>query len=271
MRGMFSAGVIDVMMENGITFDGAIGVSAGAAFGCNYKSHQIGRVLRYNTKFCRHKKYCGLAVWLKTGNMYNRDFCFGEVPLKHELFDFDTYEKDPMEFYVVCTDVETGEAVYHKYEGKDDHVFEWLRASAAMPIVSEIVEIDGQKLLDGGVSDSIPIKYFESIGYTKNVAILTQEKHFRKKGFPMAPLLKLIYRKYPNFIKTATERHKDYNETLDYIAEKEKSGDLFVIRPECPLGVKMVERDPEKLTNAYNLGRATAEKHLESLKEFLKN
>ena len=144
MRGMFTAGVIDVLMENGIKFDGAVGVSAGAAFGVNYKSKQIGRVLRYNTKFVRDKRYCGLGVLLKTGNIYSTQFCYEEVPLKHDIFDFDTYEKNPMEFYVVATDVETGKAVYHKYEGRKDHCFDWIRASASMPMVSQIVEIDGQ-------------------------------------------------------------------------------------------------------------------------------
>ncbi|MBQ7345777.1 MAG: patatin family protein, partial [Oscillospiraceae bacterium] len=165
MRGMFTAGVIDVMMEHGIGFDGAIGVSAGAAFGCNYKSKQIGRVIRYNTRFCQDRRYGGFRVLLKTGNYYSKEFCYEEVPLKHDLFDFDTYEADPMEFYVVCTDVDTGKAVYHRFEGRNDHGFEWIRASASMPLVSEMVQIDGRKMLDGALADSIPIRYFESIGY----------------------------------------------------------------------------------------------------------
>lgn len=150
MRGMFTAGVIDVMMENGIKFDGAIGVSAGAAFGVNYKSEQIGRVIRYNTRFVRDKRYCGLRVLIKTGNIYSTQFCYEEVPLKHDIFDFEVFEKNPMEFYVVATDVESGKAVYHKYEGRNDHCFDWIRASASMPMVSRIVEIEGQKMLDGG-------------------------------------------------------------------------------------------------------------------------
>ena len=164
MRGMFTAGVMDVLMEAGIVFDGAVGVSAGAAFGCNYKSGQIGRVLRYNTRFVRDKRYCGWRVLLRTGDMFSADFCYGEVPRYLDPFDFDAYGKNPMEFYLVCTDMETGEAVYHKYEGWEDAGFDWIRASASMPLVSRPVEIGGRKLLDGGIADSIPVKFFEGLG-----------------------------------------------------------------------------------------------------------
>ena len=270
MRGLFTAGVMDVLMENGIEFDGAIGVSAGAAFGVNYKSKQIGRVLRYNTKFVRDKRYCGVRVFLKTGNIYSTEFCYGEVPLKHDIFDFETYEKNPMEFYVVATDVETGKAVYHKYEGQADHGFDWIRASASMPLVSRIVEIEGQKLLDGGIADSIPVKYFESIGYDRNVAVLTQCRGFQKKKNEVLPFAKLKYKKYPKLVDTLANRHIVYNDTLAYIEEKEKAGELFVIRPEAELPVSRVEKDPEKLKAAYEIGRHTAQDNLSKIKQFLK-
>ena len=269
MRGMFSAGVMDVLMENGIEFDGAIGVSAGAAFGVNYKSKQIGRVLRYNTRFVRDKRYCGLRVLLKTGNIYSTDFCYDEVPLKHDVFDFDTYEKSPMEFYVVATDVETGKPVYHKYGGRADRCFEWIRASASMPLVSQFVEIDGQKLLDGGISDSIPVRYFESIGYGRSIAVLTQCKGFQKKPNKALPLVKVKYRKYPALIKTLANRHHVYNDTLAYIEKKEQAGELLVIRPEQELPVRHVEKDPEKLRAAYEMGRSTATKRLPEILQFL--
>ena len=200
MRGLFTAGVMDVLMENGVEFDGIIGVSAGAAFGCNYKSGQIGRALRYNIKYCRDKRYCGINSLLKSGNLYNTDFCYGEVPLSLDKFDFDAYLKNPAEFYVVCTDVESGRPVYHKYTGAEDSGFDWIRASASMPLVSQIVNIDGKKLLDGGISDSIPVKYFESIGYNKNVAVLTQTKEYRKGKNRMMPLIRRRYKMYPKLI-----------------------------------------------------------------------
>ena len=269
MRGLFTAGVLDVLMENGVVFDGAIGVSAGAAFGVNYKSGQIGRALRYNVKYVRDKRYCGMRVLLRTGNIFNTEFCYGEVPLKLDPFDFDAYEKNPMEFFVAATDVETGLPVYHKYEGREDHCFDWIRASASMPLVSQFVEIDGMKLLDGGVSDSIPVKYFESIGYEKNVVVLTQPKTYRKKENRALPIAKLKYRNYPNLVGAMANRHLCYNETLEYIEEKEQRGELFVIRPETDLPVGRVEKDPDKLRAAYSIGRKTTEELLQSIRAYL--
>lgn len=270
MRGMFTAGVIDVMMEQGIEFDGAIGVSAGAAFGCNYKSRQIGRVIRYNTRFCRDKRYGNWGVLLKTGNFYSKDFCYDEVPMKHDIFDFDTFEQNPMEFYVVCTDIETGEAVYHKYESRHDHGFEWIRASASMPLVSEIVEIDGLKLLDGALADSIPVEYFEGIGYDRNVAILTRPMGYQMKPDATLPLMKLKYRRYPKLLQAMETRYQKYNETLQAIARREQEGTLLVIRPKMPLPVSRTENDPAKLRQAYEIGRQTALARMDEIKQFLK-
>lgn len=270
MRGMFTAGVMDVLMESGVDFDGVIGVSAGAAFGCNYKSGQIGRVLRYNTRFCADKRYSGWRVLLKTGNIFSTEFCYGEVPLKHDVFDFEAFEKSPMEFWVVATDLETGEAVYHRYDGMHDHGFDWIRASASMPLVSEIVEIDGRPLLDGGIADSIPVKFFENIGYDKNIVVLTQPDGYRKGKNSMMPFIKAKYRKYPSFVETAKRRHENYNETLDYINKKEAKGKLLVLRPPYDLPVGKVEKNPEKLKKAYEIGRETARRRIEEIKEYLK-
>lgn len=269
MRGMFTAGVIDVMMESNIEFDGAVGVSAGAAFGCNYKSKQIGRVIRYNTRFCRDNRYCGLSVLLRTGNIYSTEFCYGEVPLKYDVFDFETYRNNPMEFYVVCTDIETGEAVYKKYDGVDEQDFDLIRASASMPLVSQVVEIDGQKLLDGGIADSIPVRFFEDAGYDRNIVVLTQPEGYLKKKNNLIPLMKLKYKKYPKLIEAMANRHLVYNETLEYIARKEKEGSLLVIRPEGTLPVGKVEKDPEKLKIAYELGRSVTAKRLDEIKNYL--
>lgn len=269
MRGMFTAGIMDVMMENGITFDGVIGVSAGAAFGCNYKSGQIGRVIRYNTRFCADKRYGGFRVLLKEGNIFSTPFCYEEVPMKHDVFDFDAFDRSPMEFYVVCTDIESGKAVYHRYEGLNDHRFDWIRASASMPLVSQIVEIDGMKLLDGGVADSIPVRYFESIGYDRNIVVLTQPGDFVKKKNPMMPIVKVKYRRYPKLVEAMGNRHKVYNKTLDYIREKEARGELLVIRPDGPLNIKKVEKDPEELKRVYELGRTVGQRRLGEIKAFL--
>ena len=269
MRGMFTAGVIDVMMEHGIEFQGAVGVSAGAAFGCNYKSKQIGRVIRYNTRFSRDRRYGGYGVLLREGNFYSSKFCYEDVPLKYDIFDFDTYESNPMEFYVVATDVQTGAAEYHLLKARHDHGFEWIRASASMPLVSQMVPIDGRKYLDGALADSIPVRFFESMGYDRNLVILTQPLGFRKKPDPILPLMKLVYRKYPNLVSSMITRHQQYNDSLDYIARWEAAGELLVIRPQEKLPIGRTEKDPEKLRLVYEIGRRTALERIGQIRQFL--
>lgn len=269
MRGMFTAGVIDVMMEHDIAFDGAIGVSAGAVFGCNYKSHQIGRSLRYNTKFCQDPRYASFRSLLTTGDLYGADFCYNEIPNKLDPFDLETYRNSPMEFYVVCTDVETGKPVYQKCMTGDAHDIMWMRASASMPLVSRIVEVDGYKLLDGGISDSIPIRQFQKLGYDRNIIVLTQPLDYVKPKNQMVPLLRVMMRKYPNLVRTMRFRHDIYNATTAYIRKLEQKGRVLVIRPEAPLGIARVEHDPKELTRVYQLGRDVAEKRLEEMQTFL--
>ena len=269
MRGMFTAGVMDVLMENRIHFDGAIGVSAGAAFGCNLKSNQIGRVIRYNKKYCKDPRFCSIRSLIKTGDLYGAEFCYTTIPYELDLFDCEAYLNNPMDFYVVCTDVETGKPVYRKcITGRDEDLI-WIRASASMPIASRVVEATGYKLLDGGISDSIPLEYFESLGYNKNVVILTQPKGYIKKPSKALPLIKASLKDYPNVYKTMQNRHNDYNETISFIEEKEKSGDVLVIRPPEKLPVGRVEHNPDKLQIAYDIGVKTALEQLEEIKNFI--
>ena len=270
MRGMFSAGVMDVMMENGIVYDGAIGVSAGALFGCNYKSKQIGRTFRYNLRYCKDKRFIGLYALVTDGNIVSKNFAYGEVPLKYDKFDIEAYEKNPMEFWVVATDVETGEACYHRCDSFEDHGFEWFRASGSLPLVSQIVEIDGRKYLDGGLSDSIPVRFFEKEGYDRNVAILTQPRDYRKEKSDVNGLIRFKYRKYPKFLDTMEGRPQMYNDELEYIAERERMGELFVIAPKEPLKIKRLDRDMEAIVEAYHQGRDATLERLDELKEFLK-
>ena len=120
MRGLFTCGVIDVFMENGIDFDGAVGISAGAVFGCNYKSRQIGRPRRYNEKYCRDKRYCSIRSLITTGDLYGADFCYRLLPDELDPFDREAFKNDPMEFYVGATDVKTGECVFHTCSDGED-------------------------------------------------------------------------------------------------------------------------------------------------------
>ncbi len=268
MRGLFSAGILDVMMENQIRADGLIGVSAGAAFGCNYKSGQIGRVLRYNKKYCRDLRYCSWRSWFRTGDLFGAVFCYHELPDKLDPFDCAAFEADPMEFYLVCTDVLTGEAVYHRCPQADPECFEWMRASGSMPLVSRIVNIDGGRYLDGAMADSIPLRFFEQIGYDKNLVILTQPEGYLKKPSAAMPLLRLVYRKYPRLLQAMEHRHEKYNETVRYVEEQAAAGRVLLLRPESPLPIKRITRDPDLLQKTYELGRHQAERRLKELKEF---
>ncbi len=270
MRGLFTAGAIDVMMEAGLSYGALVGVSAGACFGCNYKSNQPGRVLRYNLAYCKDPRYCSLRSLIKTGNLFGTDFCYYEIPDKLDLFDVETFEKNPMAFYLVCTDMETGEPVYHQCTStRNPGEMEWIRASSSLPFVAKPVELDGRIYMDGGVSDSIPVRFAESLGYAQNVVVLTQPEGYVKEPSSMMKLIRIQFRKYPNFVQAMKRRHEMYNETISYIRAQEQAGNVLVIRPPEALPVGRVEHDPEKLKLAYQMGREAAMKVLDSLKAFV--
>ena len=269
MRGMFTAGVLDVLMENGLVTDGAIGVSAGAVFGCNYKSHQIGRVIRYNTEYCNDKRYASFKNLGKTGNLYSEQFCYHEVPEKLDPFNEAAFAASPMDFFVVCTDVKTGEPIYHKCRKGDAEDVLWMEASASMPLAAKIVKIGHYGLLDGGVADSIPVRFFESIGYKRNLIILTQPKGYVKKKNKFLPAIRAKYFRYPAFVEAVADRHERYNETLSYISMLEQAGKDYVIRPPIPLEIGAMERDPAQLRRVYETGRAVAQIQVEKIRDFL--
>ena len=268
MRGLWTAGVTDVMMEHDIWPDGLIGVSAGAAFGCNYKSRQIGRAIRYNTRFARDRRYSGVWSLVTSGDYFNAKFGYHVVPYEYDLFDTKTFEQNPMQFIVVCTDVETGEAVYHDMDHVSFDELEWLRASASMPLVSKVVEVQGRKLLDGGVSDSIPLSYFESIGYDRNVVILTQPLGYQKQPSKLMPLMRLSLREHPQFVKAMSERYVMYNRQLEFVAQAEKEGRCLVIRPDEKIPIGHISHDPEQMRRVYEIGRQVGERYIEKIKEF---
>jgi predicted patatin/cPLA2 family phospholipase len=268
MRGLWTAGVTDVMMEHNIRPDGLIGVSAGAAFGCNYKSWQVGRAIRYNTRFAKDKRYSGWRSLLTTGDYFNAQFGYHVVPYEYDLFDTETFRQSPLEFTVVCTDVETGEAVYHVMDHVDYDELEWLRASASMPLASKVVEVQGRKLLDGGVSDSIPLEYYERQGYRRNVVILTQPLGYQKEHNRLMPLMRLALRQYPRFLKALDERHLMYNQQLRYVAQAEQEDRCLVIRPEGKIPIGHLSHDPQQMRKVYDLGRQVGQKYIDKIKEF---
>ena len=269
MRGLFSAGVMDVMMEHNIRFDGIVGVSAGASFGCNYKSHQVGRVLRYNVRFKDDPRYMGLRSLLRTGNLVAAEFSYHTLPKELDLFDFEAYNNDPAEFHVVCTDVMTGEPVYRSLEKMDDEGLEWIRASASMPLVSRPVPLEGRLLLDGGISDSIPLRYFQGKGFERNLVILTQPKGFYKKRTKLMPLFHLFSSRYPAIVQAMSRRHLMYNEELAYLEEQERRGNILLIYPQDTLPIGRTEQDEQKMRRIYAMGREKAEEMLGEIRAFV--
>lgn len=269
MRGMYTAGVLDVMMENQVEVDGVVGVSAGAVFGCNYKSKQIGRVIRYNTKYCSDERYVSLKSLIKTGDLYGAEFCYNELPNHLDLFDVKTYQENPVDFYVTCTDVHTGRPVYHLCSRGDAEDIQWMRASASMPLVSRVVSAGGYDLLDGGISDSIPIRWFYKQGYDKIIVILTQPDGYRKKPSRILPIFRLFMRKYPAIAEAMERRHRNYNGSLRAVKKLEERGKVFLVQPSEPITIGRTEKDAGKLREVYELGRRDAMARLQEMKEFL--
>lgn len=267
MRGIYTAGILDVLMENDIKVDAVIGVSAGALFGINYVSHQIGRVLRYNKKYAGDKRYFGMHSFLTTGNIMNKEFCFNDIIYKLDKFDFDTFSKSKVDFYSVVTNLETGKAEYIKTKDLEKDM-EYFRASGSMPLVSKIVEVNGNKYLDGGIADSIPLQKAKDLGYDRIIVVLTRPKEYRKKPLNMM-IYKMVYRKYPNFIDALANRYKNYNNTVEQIIRSENQKEIFVFRPKEELNINKVEKDVNKIQAVYDLGVEDANKLKDDLLNYL--
>lgn len=268
MRGMYTAGVLDVFLENHIRVDGIVGVSAGVLFGVNYLSNQKGRAIRYNKKYAKDKRYMGMKSLLTTGNIINKKFAYYEVPFTLDVFDEEAYEKADTDFYATITNVETGKAEYVKVENVLEQM-ELLRATSAMPFVSQMVEWNGKQYLDGGVADSIPIGKCQELGYDKMIVILTRPFEYRKKK-ANEKITKIRYRKYPNLVKTINQRYQNYNKTVETIIDLEKKKEIFVIRPSKLIPIKRIERDANKLQEMYDLGLEDGKRNLKELMEYIK-
>jgi len=269
MRGMYTAGVLDTFLENNIEVHGIIGVSAGVLFGVNYLSKQKGRAIRYNKKYVKDKRYMGFTPLIKTGNIINKDFSFYEVPYKLDIFDDETYKKSNTDFYATITNVETGKPEYIKVKSVFEQM-EVLRATSAMPFVSQMVEWEGNKYLDGGISDSIPVDKCKELGYEKIIIVLTRTKEYRKKK-ANEKLTKLKYSKYPNLVTAICNRYKNYNETVEKIIDMENRKEIFVIRPSKEINIKRIEKDENKLQEMYDLGIQDCRNILKELKEYIKD
>ena len=268
MRALFTAGVLDALLDvKELDVDGIIGVSAGALFGANYVSGQKERAIRYNKKYARDKRYMGLHSWITTGNAVNKEFAFYEIPFKLDVFDQEKFKQSKIDFYVVMTNVENGQAEYVLIEDIFEQM-EYLRATSALPFASKIIEINGKKYLDGGISDSIPIDYCQSLGYDKIILILTRPENSYKED-KLNFLYKLVYRKYPNLVERLINMGKDYEVVLKKIKDLENENKIFVIRPPEVLKIGRLEKNEEKIQNVYDIGLNTGKKEIDNLLEYL--
>ncbi len=268
-RGIYTAGVLDVLLENGLIADGVVGVSAGAIHGCSYASMQAGRSIRYNIKYGRDYRFMSFKSLFLSGNMVDTQFCYHELPEKLDVYDNEAFKCSNIEFFAVCTNVETGQAEYVKCTDMFADI-DYIRASASMPLVSKIVEVGGKKLLDGGIADSIPLKAAERLGFEKNIVILTRPLGYRKKPAHLLWLMSWVYRKYPDFVKAFKQRHKEYNKQLDYVEKQEKTGNALIIRPSRLIKISKMEQNLDIVQEMYELGRKDALTALDKIKSFMK-
>ena len=268
MRGLFSAGVLDALLElKELSVNGIVGVSSGALFGVNYVSKQKERAVRYNKKYADDKRYMGLHSWITTGNAVNKDFAFYELPYKLDVFDNETFKKAETDFYVVMTNVESGKPEYVLIEDAFAQM-EYLRATSALPFASKIIEINGKKYLDGGISDSIPIDFCESLGYDKIIAVLTRPEGTYKED-KLGFLYKLVYRKYPNLVNSLLNMATDYKKVLVKIKDLENKGKIFVVRPPEVLKIGRLEKNRDKIQKVYDTGLNTGLKELDNIVKYL--
>ena len=272
MRGIFTTGVLDTMLENNIEIDGIIGVSVGALFGINYFSKQKGRAIRYNKKYLGDKRYISTHSLLTTGNLVNKDFTFYKLTKELDPLDNEIFMNSNKDFYVTTTNIETGEPEYLKINNVYEQLEEF-RASSAMPCASEIIEINNKKYLDGGISDSIPLDKCISLGYDKIIIVLTQPLGFQKPPLDNKQLkmVKLKYHKYHNLINSMQQRYIKYNKTLEKIIDLENKKEIFVIRPSKKINLDIKNTDPSKLDEIYNMGINDWNKIINDLKEYLNN
>lgn len=269
LRGMFTNGILDVFMKNGIRFDAVVGVSAGVLFGCNYKSNQPSRALRYNLRYKDNIEYMSWKSLIKTGNYVNERFSYHLLPYMLDPFDFNEFKKNPMKFYAVCTDIERGCSVYHEIDDANRIGMRWMQASASMPVFAKPVEIDGRYYLDGGITDSIPLKFIQEKGFKKNIVILTQPADFRKKKAHVGLIMKLLLNRYPMVAELMARRHVMYNNELDYIHSELKKGDTFLICPDEKLDIGRLSMKEDKILRVYEAGVEKAQQLLPQIKDFI--
>ena len=270
MKGLYTAGVLDFLMDKKIMFSSVYGVSAGACHMTSYISGQRGRAFDISVDYLDTRWYCGIPSLLATGNIFNTEIAYGLVPDTLNPFDHDAYEKYEGSAYAVVTDVETGKPEYFRLKSCRGKNMDKLRASASLPLVANMVNVNGRKYLDGGLSDAIPLEKSIMSGNAKNLVVLTKEVGYIRKPIPAYELatLKLRYAAYPRVWKLMKDRDVRYNKQLEFISQMEKEGKAFVLRPQHKSETKRIDKNPEHLKALYNEGYTDAEKNYEKLVEY---
>ena len=269
MKGIYTAGVLDFFLEKDLMFSSCYGVSAGACALCSYLSKQQGRTYRIDVNYLDQKAYCSVESLIKTGDLFGVDMNYKLVPEYLDPYDYETFDKYEGKAYAVVTNIRTGKAEYMQLKDIHEDVIA-IRASSSLPLVSRIVKIADEPYLDGGISDSIPIRRSIKDGNRKNVIIMTKEiGYVRKPTQKELPLIRLRYLRYPKVYELMRERHLTYNNTVQYIEEQEKLGNVFVIRPKHGNDVGRVERDKAKLDALYEEGYLDAKNCYQELMAYL--
>ncbi|MCM1418911.1 MAG: patatin family protein [Bacteroides sp.] len=268
-RTAFTCGVLDLFLDREFYLDYVIGASAGICYGVSYSSRQRGRNRAIFEKYVDDPRYMGIKHLLGKGRCYyNLDFVFGEIPGKLLPYSWADYEKYGSTGYAVLTNIETGRPEYLRITEKDE---EWtaLRASCALPILFPPIFIDGKAYMDGGITDSIPFQKALDDGCERVVVVLTRERGYIKKKESLAPLVKLLYPRYPALAEALSRRHEMYGRQRKALSALEKAGKALVIAPDSTHGIKRTERRPSVLLPFYEEGYRTAERSAEEIKSFL--
>ncbi len=272
LRCMFTAGVTDVLMEHRLWANSIFGVSAGALTGVSYVSEQIGRTAQINLDYVNDKRYLGWGNLIFKKSIFNFDFLFGEISDKLVPLDWDAFAQSEIKFTAVCTDCLTGRPAFFEKHSCDE-IYKAIRASASLPLLSPIVEVEGGPYVDGGVSCSIPFAQPMKEGYDKVVVVTTREHGYRKPQVPraLAKLYAKHYREYPRLVQALLDTPRRYDRELEELDRLEAAGEIFVLRPPEPVTVSRTEKDVTKLRELYAQGRRTCLEHLEGLEHYLNN
>ena len=268
MRGIYTAGVLDFFIDKNIEVDLVVGVSAGGCHAASYLSKQYKRAFHSNVDYLNDKDYISFRNLIKNGSIFGMELMFDKIPNELYPYDHEAFYNSKSKFTVVATNCETGEAEYFQLKDMKKDIM-YLQASCSIPMFANIVEVGGYKLVDGGVSDSIPIEYALKQGCNKNIVILTRDKTYRKNKVKFLSLIKRKYKKYPKLVKSIANRHINYNKSLDLIKSLEDKKDIFVIRPKAPVKVSQIEKNVSKLTDLYNEGYNDAKNSYEKIIEFI--